>query len=67
MAEMLFEFSERLRDSGYGERFQVEVIRSILEVWREDGGQAELEGINWPRKWNLGEREESKWRKKTSW
>ena len=69
VAELLSEFAERLRDSGYGERFRVEVIRSILEGWRKMVEEQEKGGrpINRPRKWNQGEREESKWRKKTSW
>ena len=31
MSEILSEFFERMRDSGYSERLRVEVIQSILE------------------------------------
>ena len=32
-AEMLSEFSERMRDSGYGEKFRYQIIQSILTGW----------------------------------
>ena len=69
VAEMLSEFCERLRDSGYSERFRVEVMKSILEGWRKMIEEEKKGGrpINRPRKWNKGQREELKRKKKTSW
>ena len=67
--EMLTEFSERMRDSGWGERFRTEIILSILKGWRrmreaQDQGKRP---INRPKSWNQGVREENKWKNKTTW
>ena len=69
VAELLSEFSERLRDSGYSERFRVEVMKSILEGWRKMVEEQRKGGrpINRPRIWNQEEREDCKLKKKTSW
>ena len=66
---MLSEFSERLRDSGYGERFRVEIMRSILDGWKKMVEEQKKGGrpIDRPRQWNQEEREDSKRSKKTSW
>ena len=69
VADLLSEFSERLRDSGYGERFRVEILRSILDGWKKMVEEQKKGGrpVNRPRKWNQEEREDSKQLKKTSW
>ena len=66
---MLSEFSERLRDSGYGERFRVEIMRSILDGWKKMVEEQKKGGrpTNRPRQWNQEEREDSERSKKTSW
>ena len=68
-ANMLSTFCERMRDSGYGEKFRLQIISSILVGWRKMVAAQEegLRPINRPRSWNQGEREENKWRKKATW
>ena len=69
VADMLSEFSERLRDSGYGKRFRVEIMKSILDGWKKMVEEQKKGGkpINCPRQWNQEERKDSKRSKKTSW
>ena len=66
---MLTELCERLRDSGWGERFRTEIILSILKGWRKMKEEQEQgrRPINRPRSWNEGIREKNKWKKKISW
>ena len=68
-AAMLSEFMERLRDSGYSHRFRQEILQSVLTGW-ESIVEEHLAGrrpINRPRSWKEHERQETKWRKRTSW
>ena len=67
-AEMLSIFMERMRDSGYGERFRQEVLVSIINGWKKmlEEQEAGRRPINRPRRWREDERRESKWRKKLS-
>ena len=68
-AEMLSEFSERMRDSDYSEKFRYETIQSILTGWdkmveeQKRGGRT----INRPRNYEEKKRREEKWRKKANW
>ena len=68
-AEMLSTFCERMRDSGYGEKFRMQIISSILAGWRKMVAAQEegVKPINRPRSWKEGEREENKMRKKVTW
>ena len=68
-AKMLSTFSERMRDSGYGEKFRLEIISSILVGWKKmvTAQEEGLRPINRSRSWNQGEREEKKWRKQATW
>ena len=61
-AAMLSTFCERMRNSGYGEKFRLQIISSILVGWRKMVAAQEegLRPINRPRSWNQGEREENK-------
>ena len=68
-AAMLSEFMERMRDSGYSHRFWQEILESILKGW-DSIVEEHLAGrrpINRPRSWKQHERQETKWRKRTSW
>ena len=64
-AEMLSEFSERMRDSGYKEKFRYETIQSILTGWDKMVAEQERGGrpINRPRHYEEKKRREEKWRK----
>ena len=68
-AEMLSDFSARLRYSGYNQRFRQEVIESVLVGWdkmvkeQEEGRRP----INRPREWQADQRRMDKKRKKYSW
>ena len=68
-AEMLSEFSERMRDSGYGEKFRYQTIQSILTGWDKMVAEQERGGrpINRPRHYEERKRREEKWKKKTNW
>ena len=64
-AEMLSEFSARLRDSGYRQ----EVIQSVLRGWEKmvEEQEAGQRPINRARSWQEAERRKEKERKKTTW
>ena len=66
---MLSEFSERMRDSGYKEKFRYETIQSILTGWDKMVAEQERGGrpINRPRHYEEKKRREEKWRKKANW
>ena len=68
-AEMLSEFSERMRDSGYSEKFRYETIQSILTGWDKMVEEQKRGGrpINRPRNYEEKKRREEKWRKKANW
>ena len=68
-AAMLSEFSARLRDSGYSQRFRQEVIRSILSGWDRMVKEQEAgrRPINRSRSWQKERRRQDKQRKKSSW
>ena len=68
-AEMLSEFSERMRDSGYGEKIRYQTIQSILTGWDKMVAEQERGGrpINRPRHYEERKRREEKWKKKTNW
>ena len=68
-AEMLSEFSERMRDSGYREKFRYETMQSILKGWDKMVAEQERGGrpINRPRNFEEKKRREEKWRKKANW
>ena len=68
-AEMLSTFMERMRDSGYGERFRREVLESILKGWEKMliEHEAGRRPVNRKRTWREEERKENKWRKKLGW
>ena len=67
-ADMLSEFMERMRDSGYGERFRQEILLIMLGELEiiVDEHMAGKRPINRPRAWKEKERQETKWRKRTS-
>ena len=68
-AEMLSDFSARLRFSGYSERYRQQVIRSVLSGWdkmvkeQEEGRRP----INRAREWQADQRKMDKTKKKNSW
>ena len=68
-ANMLSEFSERMRDSGYGEKFRMEILSSILRGWDKMTKRQETGGrpINRPRNYQEAERRTDMWRKKANW
>ena len=68
-AAMLSEFSARLRDSGYSERFRQEIIQSVLNYWKKMVQQhhAGRRPINRDRCWQEDRRRKDKMRKKYSW
>ena len=68
-AEMLSTFMERMRDSGYGERFRRKVLESILKGWEKMLIEHETgrRPVNRKRTWREEERKENKWRKKLGW
>ena len=68
-AAALSEFSERMRDSGYGEKFRHEIISSILQGWDKmvEAQNSGKRPINRPRSWKEKDRRETKWRKKSNW
>ena len=68
-AEMLSEFSARLRDSGYNQRYRQEVIQSVLRGWEKmvEEQEAGRRPINRARSWQEKERRQEKEKKKTSW
>ena len=61
-ADMLSTFSERMRIFGYGEKFRLKIISSILVGWNKmlAAQQEGLRPINRPRFWNQGERKDKK-------
>ena len=68
-AEMLTDFSARLRYSGYSERYRQQVIESVLAGW-DKMVKEEEEGrrpINRPREWQADKRRMDKKVKKNSW
>ena len=68
-AAMLSEFSERLRDSGYTERYRQQLILSVLRGWDKmvEEHKAGRRPINRARSWQEESRRQEKARKKTSW
>ena len=68
-AVAISEFSERMRDSGYGERFRHEIISSILQGWDKmmEAQRSGRRPINRPRSWKEKEQAETKWKKKGNW
>ena len=68
-AEMLSEFSARLRDSGYTERYRQQLIESVLRGWDKMVVEHEAgrRPINRARSWQEETRRKTKARKKTSW
>ena len=60
-AAMLSEFSERLRDSGYTERYRTQLIQSVLKGWDKmvEEHKAGRRPINRARSWQeAGESQE---------
>ena len=55
---MLSEFSARLRDSGYNQRYRQEVIQSVLRGWEKmvEEQEAGQRPINRARSWQEAER-----------
>ena len=68
-AAMLSEFSERLRDSGYTERYRQQLIKSVLKGWDKmvEEHKAGRRPINRARSWQEASRRQEKAKKKTSW
>ena len=68
-AEMLTTFMKRLRDSGYKQIFRQEILESILAGWEKmvEEHEAGRRPINRATSWKEKERQEAKWRKKTTW
>ena len=68
-AAMLTEFSARLRDSGYSERFRQEIIKSILRGWDKmvEEHSAGRRPINRSKSWQEDRRRREKIRKKSTW
>ena len=68
-AEMLSEFSARLRDSGYTERYRQQLIESVLRGWDKMliEHEAGRRPINRARNWQEETRKKQKVKKKTGW
>ena len=68
-AAMLSEFSARLRDSGYSERFRQQLIESVLGGWDKMVVEQEAgrRPINRPQDWQEKRRRQEKVKKKTNW
>ena len=68
-ADMLSEFCERMRDSGYNEVFRSQIIESILKGWDRMVAEQNkgARPINRPRSYEESERRQQKARKKTNW
>ena len=68
-ADMLSEFMERMRDSGYGERYRLETIQSILLGWDKmvEEERSGRRPINRLRTYQERERRESRWKRKGNW
>ena len=68
-AEMLTTFMRRLRDSGYKQKFRQEILTSILAGWDKmvEEHEAGRRPVNRATSWKEKERQEAKWRKKTTW
>ena len=68
-AAMLSEFSARLRDSGYSERFRQQCIESVLGGWKKmvEEQEAGRRPINRPQDWQKERRRQEKTKKKTNW
>jgi len=65
-ADMPSVFMERMRDSGYGERFRMETIQSILKGWDRMVEEQRSGGRPINRLRTYQERE-SRWKKKGNW
>ena len=68
-AKMLSEFTARLRDSGYNEKFRQQIIQSILGGWDKmvTEHEAGRRPINRSRNWQGENRRQEKTRKKNNW
>ena len=66
---MLSEFSARLCDSGYNQRYRQEVIQSVLSGWDRmvEEQEAGRRPINRARSWEEGRRRQEKQQKKSNW
>ena len=68
-AEMLSEFCERMRDSGYNQKFRAQVTDSILKGWDKMVEQQRKGGrpINRPKSYEEAKRKQQKSQKQRNW
>ena len=68
-AELLSQFTERMKDSGYNQQFRLEIITSAIKGFERMVEEERRGGrpINPPREWNETERRIKKMTKKVNW